>query len=166
MPLSVDRAAISTLQIIFWFFCMKIICLKVLIPAFLPFTGIRILFTFLNEQLKETGMLHTLNPRMLAMGLLFLGLVFSAGCSAPPGNPADGQRWYLMNNCSSCHGPHGNDGRAVNIAGIDMNFGSFVRKLRTTDAPIMPPFPEEKVSKQDAADIYAYLQSIKPKSNQ
>jgi hypothetical protein len=43
-----------------------------------------------------------------------------------------------------------------------MSFSSFVRKLRTTDAPIMPPFPESKLSKQDAADIYAYLQSIAP----
>lgn len=124
------------------------------------------LFTNLKEQLKETGMLQTLNPRMLTMGLFLLGFIFSAGCSAPPGSPADGQRWYLMNNCSACHGPHGNDGKAVHIAGTDMSFDSFVRKLRTTDAPIMPPFPAEKVSKQDAADIYAYLQSLKPKTNQ
>lgn len=103
----------------------------------------------------------TQNPRIFTIGLLFFCLALAAGCSAPPGSPADGKRWYLMNNCSSCHGPHGNDGRAVNIAGLDLGFDSFVRKLRTTDAPIMPPFPEEKVSKQDAADIYAYLQSIK-----
>ena len=53
----------------------------------------------------------------------------------------------------------GNDGRAVDIAGIDMGFGSFVRILRRTDTPIMPHFPESKISKQDAADIYAYLKS-------
>ncbi len=65
-----------------------------------------------------------------------------------------------MNNCSACHGPHGNDGRAPNIAGLKMGFTSFIRKLRTEDAPIMPYFPESKVSKQDAADIYAYLQTL------
>ncbi len=32
---------LSTLQIIFLFFCKIIICLKVLIPAFFPFTGVR-----------------------------------------------------------------------------------------------------------------------------
>ena len=110
-------------------------------------------------------MLLTFTPRIFTIALLLICLGITAGCSAPPGNPADGKRWFLMNNCSSCHGPHGNDGRAVNIAGLDMTFGSFVRKLRTTDAPIMPPFPEAKVSKQDAADIYAYLQSMKTKKN-
>ncbi len=109
-------------------------------------------------------MLYLRNLRILPMGLLLLCLFLSTGCSAPQGNPTDGQKWYMMNNCSACHGPHGNDGRAVNIARLDMSFSSFVRKIRTTDAPIMPPFPETKVSKQDAADIYAYLQAIKPET--
>lgn len=106
-------------------------------------------------------MLHLATPRLPAIGLVLFCFVLSAGCSAPPGNPADGQRWYNMNNCSACHGPHGNDGGAVNIANLNMSFSGFVRKLRTTDAPIMPHFSEAKVSKQDAADIYAYLHSIK-----
>lgn len=101
-------------------------------------------------------------PNCRTIGIFILFLIFFAGCSAPPGNPADGKRWFLMNNCSSCHGPHGNDGRAVNIAGLEMSFGSFLRKLRKTDTQIMPSYPETKVSKQDAADIYAYLRSIKP----
>ena len=87
-------------------------------------------------------------------------LLFYAGCSAPPGNPADGKKWFMMHNCSSCHGLHGNDGRAVNIAGLNMGFGSFLRKLRRTDTTIMPSFPVTKVSEQDAADMYAYLRSM------
>lgn len=83
------------------------------------------------------------------------------GCGAPAGNPEDGKKWYNMHNCSACHGVHGNDGRAVDIAGTDMRFGRFVRTLRRTGAPIMPSFPESKISKQDAADIYAYLKSSK-----
>jgi mono/diheme cytochrome c family protein len=98
--------------------------------------------------------------RTLNIGFFILILFFLAGCSAPPGNPADGKRWFMMNNCSSCHGPHGYDGRVVNIAGLKMGFGSFVRKLRKTNASIMPAFPESKVSEQDAADIYAYLKSM------
>lgn len=101
-------------------------------------------------------------PRIVSMGLLFLCSLLFSGCTAPPGNAVDGKKWYMMHNCHACHGVHGDDGRAVKIAGIDMGFGSFVRKLRTTDAPIMPPFPESKISQQDAADIYAYLQSISP----
>lgn len=108
-------------------------------------------------------MFHSLPVRILLIVLTFLFAVLAAGCSAPAGNVADGQRWYMMHNCSSCHGPHGNDGQAIEIARLDMSFYSFVKKLRTTDAPIMPPFPEEKLSKQDAADIYAYLHSIEGK---
>lgn len=95
-------------------------------------------------------------------GLVVITLISALflGCGGPDGNVEDGKRWYLMHNCNSCHGLKGNDGRAVEIADLDMRFGSFVRKLRTTDAPIMPYFPESKISKEDAADIYAYLKSI------
>ncbi len=97
------------------------------------------------------------------MVLVFLFPLFLSGCGAPPGNPEDGKRWYMMHNCYSCHGLHGDDGRAVKIAGIDMSFGSFVKKLRSTDSSIMRPFPESKLSKQDAADIYAYLKNSSAK---
>ncbi len=94
--------------------------------------------------------------------VILLGSVVLSGCGAPEGSVEDGKRWYGMHNCSACHGTKGNDGRAVDIAGIDMSFSSFTGILRRTDAPIMPHFPESKISKQDAADIYAYLKSTKP----
>jgi mono/diheme cytochrome c family protein len=93
---------------------------------------------------------------------LILTILTLVGCQAPSGDAEAGKKWFTMNNCSSCHGLNGDDGKAKPIAGLTMGFGSFVRKLRTTDAPIMPPFPESKVSEQDAADIYAYLRSKKP----
>jgi len=96
---------------------------------------------------------------ILTAAMLVLALLY--GCSTTPeGNASDGKRWYAMQNCSACHGPNGNDGKAPNLAKLDMNFGAFVGKLRTTGAPIMPYYPETKVSDKDAADIYAYLQSI------
>lgn len=109
-----------------------------------------------------------LSPLSCRVSMLFLLLfvLFCAGCSAPPGDPADGKRWFMMHNCSSCHGPHGNDGRAVNIAGLEMGFGRFLRKLRRNDTTIMPSFPETKVSEQDAADMYAYLKTMTPKVEQ
>jgi mono/diheme cytochrome c family protein len=102
-----------------------------------------------------------LSSRFFLPAVLFGSLLFLAACSTPPGNPENGKKWFLMNNCSACHGPHGNDGKAPHIAGLDLSFGSFLRKLRSADSAIMPEFPESKVSKQDAADIYAYLKSIK-----
>ena len=101
------------------------------------------------------------SPRFVLPVVLFCSLLALAACSTPPGNPENGKTWFMMNNCSACHGPHGNDGKAPHIARLHLSFDSFLRKLRSADSAIMPEFPESKVSKQDAADIYAYLKSIK-----
>ena len=92
---------------------------------------------------------------------IILSLLILNGCNAPAGDPNAGEKWFAMHNCDSCHGPNGDDGGAVPIAGLKMSFGSFLRKLRATDAPIMPAFPDSKVSEQDAADIYAFLKEKK-----
>jgi len=84
-----------------------------------------------------------------------------AACGAPAGNAENGQRWYAMNNCSACHGINANDGRAMNIRSLDTSFASFVHVLRKPYSPSMPKFSEQKISKQDAADIYAWLKSLK-----
>lgn len=99
--------------------------------------------------------------RLFALALAPLLMTTLLACSTPDGDATEGKRWYEMNNCSSCHGPNGNDGRSPDIANIDMSFRSFLKKLRTMDAPIMPGFPEEKLSKADAADIYIFLKSVK-----
>jgi mono/diheme cytochrome c family protein len=98
--------------------------------------------------------------RIAGCGILCLTFLIFNGCAPPSGNPEAGKKWYSMHNCGSCHGPQGYNGRATSIAGLDMGFRSFVRRLRRTDAPIMPYFPESKISKQDAADIYVYLKSL------
>ena len=72
----------------------------------------------------------------------------------------EGQQWYAMHNCSACHGPNGNDGRAAEISGLEMRFSSFVKILRDPYSPSMPRFPESKITEEDAADIYAWLKSI------
>lgn len=97
----------------------------------------------------------------LVLPLVFIWFTTLIGCGNPVGNPANGKRWYEMHNCSSCHGPNGNDGRGPEIAGIDMKFGSFEKKLRKGGASIMPEYSKEKIPRQDAADIYEYLKSIK-----
>ena len=92
--------------------------------------------------------------------LLFIFTLSACG-SSPAGNAENGQKWYKMNNCNACHGENGTGGRGPSVKDIDMGFGSFVKKLRKKDAPIMPPFPESKISEQDAADIYAFLKGAK-----
>jgi mono/diheme cytochrome c family protein len=98
---------------------------------------------------------------LVSSALCLFFFTLSACGTTPAGNPENGQKWYKMNNCNACHGDKGNGGRGPNIAGIDMGFGSFIKKLRKKDAPIMPPYPETKISEQDAADMYAFLKSVK-----
>lgn len=83
-----------------------------------------------------------------------------SSCNSPKGDAAEGARWYTMHNCSACHGANGNDGRAAEISALDMSFGSFVTILREPYSPSMPRFPENKVSEEDAADIYAWLKTM------
>lgn len=94
-------------------------------------------------------------------GCIFVSLIL-AGCgSTPAGNQENGRKWYEMNNCGSCHGDNGRGGKAPQIAELRMGFGSFIKKLRKQDAPIMPYYPESKISELDAADIYAFLKKAK-----
>lgn len=96
----------------------------------------------------------------VALFLLFSGFLAACG-STPPGNAENGKKWFTMNNCNSCHGEQGKGGRGPAITPLDMTYGSFVKKLRTKNAPIMPYYPDSKLSDQDAADIYAYLKGGK-----
>ncbi|MEE4167078.1 MAG: cytochrome c [Desulfocapsaceae bacterium] len=104
---------------------------------------------------------------MATLRKLFLPLIVLAGtaivlgaCTTPKGNVDNGKRWYMMNNCYSCHGLHGNDGKAPHIDADDLSFRRFLAIIRDAKSPIMPKFPEEKVSRQDAADMYAWLNDI------
>jgi mono/diheme cytochrome c family protein len=83
-------------------------------------------------------------------------LVLNA-CSAPEGNMENGKRWYLMHNCQACHGRQGDDGKGPVIYPLAMGFRHFKSIVRNANSPIMPKFPEEKISNQDVADIYTWL---------
>lgn len=90
--------------------------------------------------------------------LIFV-LIISA-CTSPKGKVEDGKRWYMMNNCYGCHGLNGNDGKGPKINTDDLSFRHFLSIVRDANSPIMPKFPEEKVSRQDVADIYAWLKTV------
>lgn len=75
----------------------------------------------------------------------------------PTGNPENGQRWYSMNNCDSCHGEWGANGMAPEIAGMELGFGSFMKNLRKPKSVTKPTYTEAEISAQDAADMYVWL---------
>lgn len=93
--------------------------------------------------------------------VLVATVIFITGCSTPDSNITDGKRWYRMHNCFACHGENGHDGGGPDIAGLDMSYRSFVRRLRNSETAVMPEFSKEKISDQDAADILSFLHSIK-----
>jgi len=97
----------------------------------------------------------------LGIFLLVSVLTVVPACGGPNGDADAGARWYSMYNCSACHGLNGNDGRAAPVAGLSMSFRSFLKVLRKPASASMPPYPEEKVSREDAADIYTWLKSLK-----
>lgn len=94
--------------------------------------------------------------------ILFLAFfsLFLAACTTPKGDPASGKRWYMMNNCFACHGLDGNDGKGPEIRGKGTSFRSFLSTIRNANSPIMPKFPETKITKQEVADMYAWLESL------
>ncbi len=101
-----------------------------------------------------------MRSRFLTLFLLIIPILVLSACTAPEGSADDGKRWYMMNNCFACHGLHGNDGKAPDIDIDDVSFRKFLAVIRNAKSPIMPRFPEEKVSRQDAADMYAWLSAI------
>lgn len=92
--------------------------------------------------------------------LLLLGVAVVTGCSSPTGNAENGKRWYAMHRCDGCHGPNGNDGRSPNITGLEMSYSAFLKRLRNAKSVTMPVFPESEISKQDAADILSYINTL------
>ena len=103
--------------------------------------------------------IQKITPFNLLLLTLWL-LVLPTSCSQPPtGNPDNGKRWFSLYRCNGCHGENGTGGRAVEIAGLEMRYSAFLRKLRNPGSSIMPSFPRDKVSDQDGADIYLWLRN-------
>lgn len=96
---------------------------------------------------------------LLVLFLLCMGALIVSACSTPMGNPVDGKRWYSMHNCFACHGPNGDDGKGPVVKDLKMGYWRFERIIRNAGSPIMPKYPEEKISDQDVADLYAFLKA-------
>ena len=81
----------------------------------------------------------------------------------PTGDPVNGKRVYLADGCFECHGRSGQGG-AMNyqtpaLAKLELPVESFVAFLRAAPND-MPAFSADVLSDKDAADIYAFLQSL------
>ena len=102
----------------------------------------------------------------IAAAAIALG-VGSASCAwaqeTPKGDAANGKKVYLADGCYQCHGRVGQGGLMTGpapvLAQTKMPYTAFMRQLRN---PIndMPPYPDSLLSEKEAADIWAYLQSL------
>jgi mono/diheme cytochrome c family protein len=82
---------------------------------------------------------------------------------APRGDAANGQRIYLADGCFTCHGRSGQGGNyygtTPTLAKTQLPFEGFKQQLRDP-VRVMPPYTEAVLSDKDAADIYAFLQTL------
>lgn len=101
--------------------------------------------------------MHQSNATVFVLLLIVLALTLFACSGAPQGNPADGARWFGLNRCNGCHGEGGSGGRGPAIAGTTLGFRRFLAKVRRPESQIMPAFAPDRLSDQDAADIYLWL---------
>jgi mono/diheme cytochrome c family protein len=105
-----------------------------------------------------------MKPVMLSNGWLItiigVALLFTVtACTTPEGNADDGKRWYTMQKCYACHGDTGKNGNGPIIDANNISFSAFLSAVRNAGSPIMPKYSEEKIPKQDVADIYAWLKT-------
>jgi mono/diheme cytochrome c family protein len=103
-------------------------------------------------------------PAIAALALTAFGCVAAAVAQdAPAGDAVHGRSVYLADGCFECHGRSGQGG-AFNyptpaIAKVEMPVESFVAFLRAAPRD-MPAYSANVLSDKDAADIYAFLQSL------
>lgn len=83
----------------------------------------------------------------------------AAGETGLPGDPAHGQELYFANGCNVCHGDTGQGGIGPTIAQTGFTLEQEIVQYRTPRG-VMPPFAEDKVSDQDVADIWSWLQTL------
>ena len=93
--------------------------------------------------------------------LLLLALLGTTQASAPRGNAENGKVLFMKIGCYQCHG---REGQGSNATGPRLNqnpiaYTRFVSYIRKPSGE-MPPYTSKVVSEQQAADIYAVLQSL------
>jgi mono/diheme cytochrome c family protein len=109
-----------------------------------------------------TGFRVSLRLAALAAGLL-IGLVIGQA-AAEAADAARGKILFTEKyGCYQCHGTQGQGSPVTGprLAPNPMPFEALSAFVRTSSRE-MPPFREAVLPNEDLADIYAYLQSIKP----
>ena len=106
-----------------------------------------------------------MNRLRLLAALFVLTPALALAAPAPPGDSAKGRTLFLTIGCSYCHGTVGQGGGGrtggLRIANMGIGFPAFLNQLRHP-ANEMPPYVESALPDKDAADIFAYIDSLPP----
>jgi mono/diheme cytochrome c family protein len=88
------------------------------------------------------------------------------------GNAQKGKLIFENLDCNKCHGSEGEgvsapgqSGGVPQIASTSLALPAFIQLVRKPKN-LMPPFGSEKASNSDLADVYAFLQTLKPPAKQ
>jgi mono/diheme cytochrome c family protein len=99
----------------------------------------------------------------MALAVVGFGAAAVRAQDAPRGDAANGKRVYLADGCFECHGRMGEGGNYYGLTPIlaktELPFEGFTQQLRDP-VRVMPPYAKEVLSDADAADIYAFLQTL------
>ena len=101
--------------------------------------------------------------RLIAPAILFIALGTAIAFAAEPaGSAASGQRSFMAKGCFQCHGTEaqGSSVSGPRLAPPVPPFEAFLSALRHPISD-MPPYSPKVLSDTDAADIYAFLKTIK-----
>jgi mono/diheme cytochrome c family protein len=81
--------------------------------------------------------------------------------SAPPGDAKAGQQLFLADGCWECHGTAGQGGviTGPRLAHTQLPYAAVLQQLRVPQNA-MPPYEASVLSDADAANIYAWLESL------
>jgi mono/diheme cytochrome c family protein len=102
------------------------------------------------------------------MKSLFLILAMLAGSQNPPapantprGDAQNGKTLFMKVGCFECHGREGQGagGTGARLNQNPITYARFVAYIRKPTGE-MPPYTAKVVSDQQAADLYAFLQSL------
>jgi mono/diheme cytochrome c family protein len=108
-------------------------------------------------------MRHALGLAALALAA---GIVAPALADAPAGDAGNGKRIFLADGCFECHGRVGQGGAYLGpapvLARTELPYEAFLQQLRDPSNN-MPAYAEPVLADKQAADVFAYLQSLPPR---
>jgi mono/diheme cytochrome c family protein len=92
--------------------------------------------------------------------LIMLFVLFSQDAAPPRGNVENGKALYTKIGCYQCHGREGQG--AVTGPRLNQNPITYTRFVSYMRKPTgeMPPYTTKVVSDQQAADLFAYMQTL------